>query len=362
MSVFYQVLLWFALFAFLSYIFPVKRNEFVLGVRTVRYEWLWAFIGTWPLLYYTATRSSKIGDTGAYMQMFEDLPSIVSNIPSYLQTIEKDKGFYILSSLIKSFGVSEVKTYFFIIALLQVLILVSVYRKYSTDYLLTFFLFIASTDYISWMFNGIRQFLAVSFCFLTFTLILKKKYIPAIVIILLASTVHGTALLMLPFIFIAQGNAWNKKTMLYIILVIVAVVFVDQFTNILDNMLQDTQYENVVSDWMEWQDDGTNPIRVLVYSVPTILSLIGLRHIRSANDPVINLCVNMSIVATGLYLVSMVTSGIFIGRLPIYFSLYSYILLPWEIDHLFTKDSATLMKITTIGAYIAFYVYSIQTG
>ena len=117
-----------------------------------------------------------------------------------------------------------------------------------------------------------------------------------------------------------QGKAWNKKTLLFIIVVVMAVVFADRFTDILDNMLAETQYENVVTDWEQFQDDGTNILRVLVYSVPAILSLIGIKYVREADDPVINICTNMSIVASGLYVVSMFTSGIFIGRLPIYFS------------------------------------------
>ena len=108
-----------------------------------------------------------------------------------------------------------------------------------------------------------------------------------------------------------------------------------------------------------WGDDGTNVFRVLVYSVPTILSLIGLKYIHYENDPVINFCANMSIVSTGLYIISMFTSGIFIGRLPIYASLYNYILLPWEIDHMFTKKSSKIMGLFMVVAYLAFYWYQV---
>ena len=146
-----------------------------------------------------------------------------------------------------------------------------------------------------------------------------------------------------------------------IIVVIVAVMFANQFTNILDTMLSETQYENVVSDWQSWQDDGTNFLRVLVYCVPTIISLIGLKSIRQEDDPLINLCTNMSIASAGLYVISMFTSGVFIGRLPIYFSLYNYILLPWEINKIFTKQSARLIYIAMIIAYLGFYLYSLRT-
>ena len=68
----------------------------------------------------------------------------------------------------------------------------------------------------------------------------------------------------------------------------------------------------------------------------------------------------MSIISTGLYIISMFTSGIFIGRLPIYFSLYNYILLPWEIENLFTQRSKKIIYIGLIACYIVFYYYQMH--
>lgn len=233
--------------------------------------------------------------------------------------------------------------------------MILVYRKYSPEFLFTFFLFIASTDYISWMFNGIRQFMAVTITFACFGLILKKKYIVAILLILLASRFHGSALIVIPFLFVAQGKAWNKKTILVIMATIAAVTFIGSFTNLLDSVLADTQYRNVVSDWQNWQDDGTNIFRVLVYAVPAILSYIGKRYLDEANNPCINFCANMSIISTAIYVVSMFTSGIFIGRLPIYFSLYSYILLPWELKNMFNEKSKQFITGAAVLGYLGFY-------
>ena len=137
-------------------------------------------------------------------------------------------------------------------------------------------------------------------------------------------------------------------------------IYAYRLTDIMDNMLAETQYRNVVTDWEEFQDDGTNILRVLVYSVPAILSLIGIKYVRKADDPVINICTNMSIAASGLYVVSMFTSGIFIGRLPIYFSVYSYILLPWLIKNIFTKRSVQLINLVMVGAYLIFYYYQMH--
>ena len=320
---------------------------------------MWAVVTFLPLIIWCGYREN-IGDTWAYKKSFSEMPVSLGGMASYMATVKKDKGFYFVSAVIKCIVGNHVNIYFIVLAAIQAGVLIYVYRKYSSRYLVSFFLFIASTDYISWLFNGIRQFLAVTITFIGIKFILDKKYAKAIILILIASLMHQSALLVIPFIFIAQGKAWNKKTLLFMVAVIVIVAGIGQFTNVLDSMLAETQYKNVVSDWQSWNDDGTNALRVLVYAVPSVLSLIGLRFIRNEDDKVINLCTNMSIVSVGFYIVSMFTSGIFIGRLPIYFSLYSYILLPWEIDHMFTKRSARLIYVVMVVGYLGFYLYSVN--
>lgn len=320
MSNYYLILLWIGITYLLTNAIPVQKIEYVCGKRVRRYSFIWAFLIFLPVILWSGYRGN-VGDTYTYTRMFGKLPNSVNEIAQYMDQITKDKGFYFCSALIKCLITDNVNIYFIIIAIVHAIPLILIYRRYSTNYIVSFFLFIASTDYISWMFNGIRQFVAVAITFACFGCILKKKYVPAIIIILFAAIFHGSALLMLPFIFIAQGKAWNKKTIMFILAVIVAVSFVDRFTNILETLLVETQYENVVSDWKNWNDDGTNVLRVLVYSVPAIISFMGYRFIGRVNDPIINLCTNMSIISAGFYIISMFTSGIFIGRLPIYFSL-----------------------------------------
>jgi len=301
-------------------------------------------------------------DTGLYRKLFTEMPSALSGMNEYLQTVDKDLGFSVFSIILKSIIGNRDILYFLIIATIQGCCLVYVYRKYSINYVVSVLLFILSTDYISWMFNGIRQFLAVAVWFACFPLLLKKKYIPLIIIILVLSTIHGSALLLLPMIFIVQGKAWNKKTLLFIVCVLLAIIFVDRFTTILDDMLVSTQYEDLVSSEVWQQDDGTSFIRVLVYAVPTVLALVGRKQIKAADNKIINICVNMSLLSTGIYLVSMFTSGILIGRLPIYFSLFNYILLPWEIENIFTARSRKLLYPLMIGAYLMFYYYQLNYG
>ncbi len=354
------ILLWTGVLAVLYYVVPgVRRVELVNGRQAERVAPWFAVMAVLPLVYFASVRGG-IADTGMYIQAYGEMPSQFSGLNQYIATVKKDQGFYYVSALIKCLIGNRVTVYLFIVAAIQCFLIFRVFRKYTAAFVTAFFLFIASTDFVSWIFNGMRQFTAVAITVACFPFILKKKYIPAILGILIASLFHQSALLVIPFVFIVQGKAWNKKTVLFIAASVIAVLFVDRFTNILDTLLAETQYKNVVSDWQEWNDDGTNALRVLVYSIPAIMSLVGIRYVRHADDPIINICVNMSIVSMGFYIVSMFTSGILIGRLPIYFSLYGYMILPWLIKHMFTDKSAKLVQMGMVGAYLVFYYYQMH--
>jgi len=362
MSGYYLILIWIAAVAVFAFLGGegLRQEEMVAGRRRIRFTPAFAVVAFLPVIIWAGFRP-RFADTGAYMSMYKKVPASLGSLPSYVASISKDKGFAALTALIRAFVGSNVHIYFLVLAIIQGLLLLHFFRKYSEDFVFALFLFVASTDYYSWMFNGIRQFVAVTICLASTGFVLKKKFAPAIILILLAATMHASALLMIPVIFIVQGKAWNFRTVLFILLSVVIVFYVGRFTNLLDTLLSDTQYKSVVSDWKSWNDNGTSALRVAVYSVPTVLSIIGLRFIREADDPVINLACNMAVISTGLYIVSMFTSGIFIGRLPIYTSLFATgVLLPWEIDNMFTELSARLLKVLAVLAYLAFYYYQMH--
>lgn len=352
------LILWFGFVLLMMQYFQFERTELVLGVPKTRYSMEAALIVMVPVIVLAGMRSFSYADTWAYVSTFQKMPDSFSGIPAYMQTVTKDKGFALFSCVIRAVAGNAPRVYLFVIAILQGAALLVAFRKFSRNFLLSIFLFVASTDYVSWMYNGIRQFLAAALIFSATELMLEKKYIKTIAVIGLASLFHGTAWMMLPVMLFIQGPAWNKKTILFAVGSILALGVADQFTNVLDNLLVDTQYTNVVSDWESFQDDGTNILRVMVYSIPMLLSVIGLRFIREADDPVINMATNASIISTGIYLISSVTSGIYVGRLPIYVSLYGYILLPWELEHCFTKKSQRLIYAVMILCYLAFNRYA----
>ena len=352
----FKELIWLFVAGFiLIYTFP-ERQEHLLGRKVKRWDYLPAIILVLPLALWSGFRGN-IADTTLYRIMFWNETRGLMDIPEILLSDNKDPGFTALTVFLKHFIGNNDKLYFTIFAVFQMACICYVFRKYSSDFWVSIFLFVASTDYASWMFNGMRQFIAVCMIFGCFDWIVQKKYVKLIIVILLASLIHGSALMMVPIIFIVQGKPWNFKTILLMLGTAIVVLFVDRFTPILNDLLTDTQYDGVMENEIWVVDDGTNIIRVLVYAVPMIFARVGKQYIAYANDPVLNICVNCSIVTTALYAVSAVTSGIYIGRLPIYTTLMGYMSLPWLINHMFNRESARLIKVMMVVLFVAFYCY-----
>ena len=352
------IFVWLAGFLVLSNATDLTVWENVNGKMVRRWS-VWVAVLLFLPISSIACLGTPRSDTWLYISIFENFTTDGRELFQSLTQAESGQGFQILQFVVKKLFGNNVVAFRIILALLHSIPLIFIFRKYSESYLMTIFLFVASGCHAGWMMNGIRQFIAVVIIVGATPLLLKRKYLQMILVVLVASTFHVTALLMLPVIFIVQGKAWNEKTVFYIIVVLIAMYLFDIYTGLMDFMLQGTEFEGAVDNWQALGDDGTNPIRVFVNAIPMLLAFLGRNHIRQENDQMLNICVNMSVITTGLYLISMVTSGIMIGRLPIYTSLYNLILLPNLIPKMFTESSVRMVRLLMVGFYMIYYMVEV---
>lgn len=351
---YWWLLIWPFLFRILGFLWNMQREEDVDGKQCVRWKPLPACLLAAPYVIWAGWRQT-FGDTEQYRGTFLSMPSELSQIRSYMEGVEKAHGFRLIELLFKCLVSKSDIAFFVFIAAIQMGCLVYIYRKYSTNYWLSIFFFVASTDYLSWMHNGIRQFLAATIIFLCIPLVAKRKYLMAIAIILVAAMIHSSALLVVPFVLVINGKSWNIRTLAFGVAVFVAVVYADYITGFLATFLEDTAYEGDII--FLTSNDGTNILRALFYSVPAVLTLFFRPYVDEANDPLINVCANLSIITTGFYIFSVYTSGILMGAIPIYFSLSNYILIPWLIQNVFDRDSVFFVEILFIAVYIVFFYF-----
>lgn len=266
-------------------------------------------------------------------------------------------GFKVLMIFFKTFISENYHAWLMFIAIVSGTCVAYIFWRYSQNYYYTLFLFITLLGF-TWMMNGIRQFLAATIIFACTPWIEEKKSVRYCLVVLLCATIHPTCIIMLPIYFIVRGEAWSRKTLLFIALTLIIIFFTAKFTNIMDAMLQETKWANVTQEFAN--DDGVNPLRVLVFSVPVFLAFIGRKRLKR-EDLIIHIFINMSILTVCLYAIGMVTTGILVGRLPIYIEFYGYIILPSIIEKCFTRKSQKLLYGMSIVCYL-FYFYLMTRG
>lgn len=334
----------------------IYKIESVNGEKTYRWSLLFAVFLFFPI-FWLACMGRPINDVPTYISSYQALPSTTKEIFSYISTMESGKGFVILEGIIKFFFGNNVTAFRVIIAAIHSIPLIYVFRKYSEDYWVTVYLFVASACHIGWMMNGIRQFIAVVLIIAAIPLMIEKKYVKLIVVVLIASTIHTSAILMLPVVFLVQGKAWNLKTLMFIGGSIIAMFAFSKNAALADSLLQGTEYAGSIASMQAAGDNGVNPIRVLVSAVPVFLAFLDRKYISQEKNKLIHICVNMSIITVGLNLVAMVTSGILMGRMAIYTSMYSFIIMPYLIKNGFTRSSQVIVNLAMIICYFVYYCF-----
>ena len=358
MQVYWFMLGWVVLFGILSQV-TAKRVCVGQNLDGDMYEsranLFMAFI-TFAVIIFFAGARSYVADTTAYIKMFNDYPLFQNAHNVIFASNAREPGFRLFSILIKTYISDNYTVWLSIIAVISGICVMIPLYKYSCNFGVSAFLFMASCQF-SWMFNGMRQFLVVAIMFACTGLILKNKPLLYILIVCVLATIHKSAFILIPMYFIAQGEPWNKRTLIFIGCIVLAMLFTSKFTNLLTDVVEQTDYATSVNEFKN-TDDGTNPIRILVESIPIILAFIYRDKIKDKLTPIIKLSINMSLIASGLYIISKVaSSGILLGRLPIYFSMYNLILLPWLLRNIFEKKEKDLIYYIMIVCYFSFFYY-----
>ncbi|MBQ6067374.1 MAG: EpsG family protein [Clostridia bacterium] len=326
-------------------------------------------------LFFIALRSGFI-DTGSYIGDFDKTPVDMALFSTYIHTNDRSYFFHALQMLFKIYISDNAQVWIAVIAVIQTLLVMWTFCRYSCDPGYTVFLFMASGIVCSWMCNGIRQFLTVAIIFACTQWLIDKKwwfYLPVVLLMmgLLPITsrlglpeppwylcgVHQAALIMLLSCFFIQGKAFNVRV--YVLAGAFAVLVLSGGLDaLLENSVEDTAYEKELE--YVAADTGTSWVRVFVEAVPCVMAFLAKRKIEEEGaPPIIQLSINASIVTTVLYVASAFTSGTFVGRLPIYTEMYNFILLPWLLRHPY-RQYKQILPIAVVVAYLAYFFYQVS--
>lgn len=294
-------------------------------------------------------------DTITYIGQFQSYSSDFGTAMSQIDELgSKAKGFYTFTVFFKAFISDNFQWWLMAIAIFCGVCVMKTLYKHSCNFFYSAFLFIAIQTFL-WMMNGMRQFIAVAVLFAVSDWIVEGKFLPFLATVLLFSTVHSTCLMMIPIYFVVRCQPWSGKIAVFLGGIICISVFAEPFFGAVDTVLEGTGYESVTQQMSV--DDGVNPLRFLFYALPVVLSFLYRKTMQEEceKDPFVILCINMSLVATALYFVGMFTSGILVGRLPIYCEMFELILIPLLLKKCFPEKQHKLVYAIATILFLAYF-------
>ncbi len=220
---------------------------FVVQFRSIKVDRITSGILSLAFLCMMAFRPDTVGDTLPYMDLFASMDSYKFTLGlgrvfvGSTGTMYMEIGFTNLCKL-TSLVSSSYQFFFFVVAFLSVgvgvlsilLISSSMHEGSNVEYriLPVFLLFIS---YYGFWYSGIllRAGLAISFCMLSYAMIVRKRYVLALVAYLMAFSFHNSALIFLVvitvYLLFPTGKIRTYRIAAIVIIILYIVRFFDLF-------------------------------------------------------------------------------------------------------------------------------------
>ena len=285
-----------------------------------------------------------IGDTDMYVHLYDLIG------PGYDSKGGYEPGFVLFLAGLKKIS-DDSQFMIFVTGMVMTILNLWIIRKYSDCFELSVFMYIASGFYLVTM-NGMRQCLAASILFTATTFIINKKFILYLVIVVLMTTVHSSAIVMIPLYFIARMEPWSKNIYKVLVLFIIGMIFYDPLMQIVGSVSDkaDTYVNN-------FNEGGANILRVAIYAVPVFFSYIKREEIKRV-WPNSRVFINISLVNL-LIMVFSLYNWIF-ARFNIYTQVYTFVLLPTVILKCFYGKEKRLIYYGLLICYFIFFIFEYQ--
>lgn len=285
---------------------------------------------------------TNIGDTFFYMHAFDTHEFTWDFILS-----QKDVGFGFLQMILK-FYTNNAQILIFTTAAITNVFIILVLFRYSRLFELSIYYYITSGLFLVSM-NGLRQFLAAAIVFGATKFLIERSWHKYILVIIFASTLHISALVLIPIYFFVKYRAWSKATLVLLSFAFLIALGFEWFSSFLFSTIKGTQY----GDYQNFAEGGANFLRVAVSSVPILVAYIGrekLRRIFPESDYIVNLSL------IGLAIMVIATQNWIFARLAIYFQLYQIILVGWIVK-LFNERQQRFVYYGIVVCYFLYYYY-----
>lgn len=290
-------------------------------------------------------------DTTAYTYAYETMSEDSTVFESIEWELGSNPGFNFLNAVFRVVGI-QTQSFLMIYAMFTVCVYVWFVRKYSSNFWLSMFFFFTMGCYTFTM-AAIKQTVAVAICLLATDCVMRKKWIPFVIWVLLGATFHPYALmyLIVPFLMFAP---WTQKT--YIMLGGFAVIGVG-LQSFMGTIVDITAMLGEEYTAASFSGDGVSIFRVAVVWVPVLMSFLAREFLKESNVESDNAIINLTMLNAEIMFIALFGTANYFARLANYFLIFQSIALP-KLFKYYTKTGERLLTIGAMIGYLAYFMYA----
>lgn len=293
---------------------------------------------------------TRYNDTTAYTHGYDSIEKNQGIFEDVDWRLGSNPGFHVVNKALKHLGFSTQSFLMFYSA-----VTLGIYGwflyKYSDDLWLTAVLFLTMGVYLFTL-AAIKQCVAVAFCLVATDRVIRKRYVPFVLWVIVGALFHPYALLYL-LVPLLMFRPWSWKTWLMLSTFALAGFLLQP---LLGTVVDITTMIGEEYDIAAFSGEGVNPFRLAVVAVPVVLSFLTRDVIRGRNDKVNNLFLNMTMLNAELMFVALFGTANYFARLANYFLVFQTLTIPWIFTQFDPKSKRFITAVACVG-YFAFCFY-----
>lgn len=305
-----------------------------------------ALFGIFLLLSFVSVLRVNIGnDYSRYTQIFHEL-----KCDGYVITepLFNKVGAFVMKFPL--FGEASYQVLFALFAVVTIALFLKNLYDYSENFCISFFLFMTLGLYFQ-TYSTVRYYFALAIVLYAIRFLLKKQYVVFVLLLLLASGFHKSALIAIPFYFLANlpYNKWKAKKWVIAAFVVICLQFL---------IFQDFYLEIMVRLYPSYEEEkellqgGTSYANILRAAITLFLCLFVDRG-SVLQEQKYRFFFTLNVFALALY-----TCGYYvpvISRIGYFLNIGQLILIPAVIQRIRKETTRKYAKMATLFAGAVFY-------
>lgn len=290
-------------------------------------------------------------DSGTYISSYNKMSQL--SFQNILET--RDILFNIICWIDYRLFLGSLELHYIVIGIITYVPIIYMYVKYTDNYSLAGILYILTTGYY-FGFNGQRQAVAIGVCIIALILLMNGHWKWFIVVTIIASKFHSTALFMLPVGFLAKIKTNSKIFILVSICLLVSAILAGSLWNTLFDILGMMGQDKLVNDYAGNSDafGGANILRFFVLAVPVGIGIYFYKNLSPKNKE-FDFILNLNILGA-ICMLAGNTNWLF-ARLAVYTSSFIPILLMYISKKFEVKSKIIYYGIIFVLYFIYMWVY-----